>query len=297
MSRSILVSGATGKQGRALIQSIIDQDADFKIIALTRNASSASAQRLAAKSSKIHLIQGNLDDTEAVFAEATKISPSIWGVFSVLAVNMGGEGSIVEERQGKNFIDSSLKHGVSHFVYTSSSRGGDQPTDVPHFISKHHVEQHLISQTKNTPMTWTILRPAGFMDNLEEGFLGKVFATSWRNSIKSRGLQVIATSDIGVVAAKVLLDSQRYVGRTIELAGDDLTFDQMAKIYKEVTGVKVPTTFGFVVTILFWMSAEFRLMFSFFEREGFGINLAETKEVLPEVQDFRTWLSRRNKTA
>jgi uncharacterized protein YbjT (DUF2867 family) len=84
MSRAILVSGATGKQGGALIQSLIDQDADFRILALTRDASSASAQRLASKSSKVYLVQGNLDDTEAVFTEAQKISPSIWGVFSVL---------------------------------------------------------------------------------------------------------------------------------------------------------------------------------------------------------------------
>lgn len=84
MSRTILVTGATGKQGGALIQSLLDQDADFRILALTRNSSSPSAQRLAAKSSKISLIQGNLDDTEAVFAEAKKISPTIWGVFAVI---------------------------------------------------------------------------------------------------------------------------------------------------------------------------------------------------------------------
>lgn len=85
MSRKILVSGATGKQGGALITALIQRKADFEILALTRDAASPSAQRLAAESSKITLIQGNLDDTEAIFAEAarkTSGSP-IWGVFSV----------------------------------------------------------------------------------------------------------------------------------------------------------------------------------------------------------------------
>jgi uncharacterized protein YbjT (DUF2867 family) len=210
---------------------------------------------------------------------------------------MGGEGSIVEERQGKDFVDSALKHGVKHFVYASCARGGDQPTDVPHFISKHNVEHHLIDSARDTPMTWTILRPAGFMENLDEGFLGKVFATSWQNNVKSRGLQIIATADIGLVGAKALLNSQQYAGQAIDLAGDELTFDQMAQIYKEVTGTKVPTTFGFVTTIIFWMVSELKLMFNFFEREGFYVDMERSKAVLPEIQDFRTWLSRKNKTA
>ncbi|KAH8172363.1 nmrA-like family protein [Sarocladium implicatum] len=295
MSRSILVTGATGKQGGALIQSLLGHNADFRILALTRNAASPSAQRLASKSTKVSLVQGNLDDTEAVFAEAKKISPSIWGVFAVITVNMGGEGAIVEEYQGKKLVDSAIKHGVKHFVYTSSGRGGDQPTDVPHFATKHNVEQHLISLARTNPITWTILRPVAFMDNFDGGFLGKIFSTGWRQNVKSRRLQLIATSDIGLVGAKVFLSPEEYKERVINLAGDELTFEEMARVYKETTGVTVPTTFGFMITLLFWLSKEMRLMFAFFERQGFGVDLDETRKVLPEVQDFKTWLAKNKK--
>lgn len=83
MSRTLLVTGATGKQGGSLVRALLAQNADFRILAVTRDATSASAKRLAAKSPKISLVQGNLDDTESIFQAAKKEEPSIWGVFSV----------------------------------------------------------------------------------------------------------------------------------------------------------------------------------------------------------------------
>ena len=53
MSRAILVSGATGSQGGAVVQALLDQAPDFRILALTRDPTSPSAQKLAAKSDNI----------------------------------------------------------------------------------------------------------------------------------------------------------------------------------------------------------------------------------------------------
>jgi uncharacterized protein YbjT (DUF2867 family) len=83
-ARAILITGATGKQGGAVIDALIKADHNFEIIALTRNAQSPTAQKLLHKSPKIKLISGNLDAIDDVFkkaAEATKTP--IWGVFSV----------------------------------------------------------------------------------------------------------------------------------------------------------------------------------------------------------------------
>lgn len=84
MSRAVLVTGATGKQGGALVRALLAADADLQILAVTRDAKSPSAQRLTAKSSKIRVIQGNLDDTEAIFKTAQNATASsIWGVYSI----------------------------------------------------------------------------------------------------------------------------------------------------------------------------------------------------------------------
>lgn len=84
MAKAILITGATGKQGGSTINALLKANAEFEIIALTRNAQSPSAQKLQAKSSKIKLITGNLDDLEDVFQKAKQATElPIWGVFSV----------------------------------------------------------------------------------------------------------------------------------------------------------------------------------------------------------------------
>ena len=52
MSRAILVTGATGFQGSAVIDALLAQEtpSPFLILAATRNARSPAATRLAAKS-------------------------------------------------------------------------------------------------------------------------------------------------------------------------------------------------------------------------------------------------------
>jgi nucleoside-diphosphate-sugar epimerase len=83
-TKALLITGATGKQGSAVINALLKANYDFNIIALTRNASSPSAQKLVQKSPKIKVITGNLDDLSSVFTKAQEAADApIWGVFSV----------------------------------------------------------------------------------------------------------------------------------------------------------------------------------------------------------------------
>lgn len=84
MSKTVLITGATGKQGGSVISALLKQNADMEILAVTRDASSTGAQRLKRKSPKIQLVEGNLDEPEGIFTNAQEItSQPIWGVFSV----------------------------------------------------------------------------------------------------------------------------------------------------------------------------------------------------------------------
>lgn len=84
MSRAVLITGATGKQGGAVVNALLKANADFEILALTRDSQSASAQRLVQKSPKIKLVAGNLDAPDNIFSKAKEITKTpIWGVYSV----------------------------------------------------------------------------------------------------------------------------------------------------------------------------------------------------------------------
>jgi uncharacterized protein YbjT (DUF2867 family) len=83
-SRAILITGATGKQGGSTINALLKANAPIEILALTRNAKSASAQRLLQKSPKIKLITGDFNAIDDIFSQAKAATQApIWGVFSV----------------------------------------------------------------------------------------------------------------------------------------------------------------------------------------------------------------------
>lgn len=206
---------------------------------------------------------------------------------------MNKTGPIVEQAQGKALVDSAIKNGVKHFVYSSVDRNGaksiDNPTNIPHFVSKHHIEHHLINSAKDK-MTWTILRPVAFMENFAPGFVGKIFATAWREVVKSRPLQLISTDDIGTFAALSFMQPDKFSGKSISLAGDELSYAQVEEIFRKKTGHPSPTTFAFLARLVLRMSEEMGTMFTFFEKEGYGADIKSLREINPDLKDFSQWL-------
>ena len=290
-TQAILVTGATGKQGGAVVNALLDSN--FEILALTRNAASQSAQKLAQKSPKIKLVTGNLDALDEVFNAAQKATKlPIWGVFSVQVAIGDGHTTITEERQGKALIDASLKYGVKRFVYSSVDRGGaaseSSPTTVPHFKSKHAIEQHLFTQAEGK-MTYTILRPVAFYEDLSDDFVGKVFATSYA-AMGEKSLQMIATSDIGFFAAQAFLKPEEYEGVRLSIAGDELTFAEFKNVFEKTTGKKLPTTWGFVSGFVNMMVKDLGLMFKWFGEVGYGADVKASKKIHPGLKDFKTWV-------
>ncbi|KAJ5702184.1 nucleoside-diphosphate-sugar epimerase family protein [Penicillium malachiteum] len=297
MTKVILVTGATGKQGGSVVDKLLERDADVEILAVTRDASSNGAQRLKSKSSKIQLVEGNLDEPEAIFASAKQVtSQPIWGVFSVQEQVPVLTASVqdAEERQGKILVDAALKNDVKFFVYSSVDRGGDSsyenPTDVPHFISKHNIEHHLVEKTRGTDMRWTILRPVAFLDAFSPDFTGKFFTTTWKTIVREKKFQTICLSDIGFFAAEAFLNPDEWKNKFLSLAGDSLTFEEMSKIFYAKTGRRVPTTFGFICTFALWWLPDFGKMFHWFYNSGFGADIPALRKMHPGLKNFETWL-------
>lgn len=84
---AVLITGATGKQGGFLIKSLISRNAPFEVLAVTRDPTSASAQKLRSLSSDIKLVQGDLDKPAEIFQNARRLaSAPIWGVYSMQVI-------------------------------------------------------------------------------------------------------------------------------------------------------------------------------------------------------------------
>jgi uncharacterized protein YbjT (DUF2867 family) len=88
--RTVLITGATGKQGGSLVDALLQANAPYKILALTRDAQSSSSKKLQQKSPNIRLVTGNLDAVDEIFKTAKQsTNEPIWGVYSVQVSTLG----------------------------------------------------------------------------------------------------------------------------------------------------------------------------------------------------------------
>jgi uncharacterized protein YbjT (DUF2867 family) len=307
-SKPILITGATGKQGGAVLHQLATHTSspNFTLLAVTRNASSPAAKKLAGKyGGTVIPVQGDLNDIPALFQSAhaalhaANHPEKIWGVYSV-QVSMGtGVTFDGEVKQGCQLIDQSVKEGVKHFVYSSVERGGNDKswnneTPIPHFQTKHRIEQHLVDKAgKNgEKMGWTILRPVAFMDNLAPGFQTKVFLSALRGSLGDdrKPLQWVSVEDIGRFAANAFREPQKYNARAIGLAGDELTISELSDRFERVTGSPAPITYGVLGGALKWAVKEMGIMIQWFADEGYGVDIKALRKEEPELSDFERWL-------
>lgn len=295
--KSILVTGATGKQGSATIDALLaawDEDKSLgplKILAVTRDRTSRGAKALASKPC-VSVIEGDLADPDAIFDQATADGSPVWGVFAVL-IN-----SDEEEKQGKALVTASVARGVQHLVYSSGDRGGPErsetdPTFVKNFAAKFNIEKHLQKLAESSPqrMTYTILRPVTFFENMTTDIHGMGFARMWEQMGPNRPLQLISTKDIGFFAAEAFCHPEKHRNVGITLVGDELTQPAAEFIFQEVVGrpmPMVPCPVGSAVK--YFKKDTVGDMFRWFERFGYGGDLDQCRKMFPELMDYRTWL-------
>jgi uncharacterized protein YbjT (DUF2867 family) len=199
-------------------------------------------------------------------------------------------------------VDAAASHGVKHFIYTSAERGGPANSDhdgtvVAHFRSKFNIENHLKSAAGvHTDMKWTIIRPVAFMENLSNDFLGRAFATMWRQNGMDRKLQLVSSIDIGVLAADAFKNEQEYAGKAISLATDELTPREAEEIFKNVFGREMPRTYDFLGRTIKWLAHEqLGVMFKWFVDVGFGADAKEYTRKFPDMHSFEKWLREQSK--
>jgi uncharacterized protein YbjT (DUF2867 family) len=212
--RLILVTGATGKQGGAVVRHLLKKG--YAIRALTRDPDLPEARTLINQAG-IEISRGDYEDKSSLL----RALEDVYGVFSVQSTENGAE---AEVRQGIALIDAAHSSDISHFIY-SSVGSADQHTGIPHFDSKWKIEEHL----RGTGMPFTILRPVFFMENwlAMKGLKdqGRLALPLTPETI----LQQIAVDDIGAFAAMALDHPGKWHGTATDLAGDELFVDQTAQ--------------------------------------------------------------------
>lgn len=262
--KTIVVAGATGQQGGAVLASLAGKG--FHLKGLTRKTDSAAAKALADKG--VELVRADFDDEASLRAALA----GAWGAFAVQTMlERGVEG---EEEQGKRFARVAREAGVQRFVYTSVG-SAQHKTAIPHFESKWHVEEEVRALGF---ASWAVLRPVFFMENLLAPWALQGDKLMYAMKPERR-LQMVAVADIGRVGALLFEQAERYAGAEIDLAGDERTLPEAAAILsarfsRPIEFVSVP------VDAVRAMSEDMAIMFEWFDRVGYSVDIAGLEKSL-----------------
>jgi uncharacterized protein YbjT (DUF2867 family) len=208
----LLITGATGNIGRALVRALDVRGARTRI--LVRDP--ARAAGLPASADRVVADLGAPDTLPTAFAGADRLF--------LLTPGIGAEYTV-------NALAAARSAGVQHIVHLSSTNVLGDP--MPAMGRWHHDREELV---RGSGIPATVLRPGGFMTN----------TLDWLPTIRSGGYVVdpigpgrfapIDPADIAAVAAAVLTE-EGHQGQAYALTGEELfTVADLVRIINDTTG-------------------------------------------------------------
>jgi NAD(P)H dehydrogenase (quinone) len=216
----ILLTGAAGKTGKAILTALIPQGVEVRSI--------VRSQRQAEEIQSCgctDVIIGDLRDT-SVLHNASKGVSSIY----YICPNMSPD----EVEIGQNLVHLAHEFGARRFVYHSVFH--PQVEAMPHHWQKLRMEEILVA----SGLDFTILQPCAYMQNVLANWKAiheaGIYAVPYRPSTR---ISMVDLLDVAEVAGKVLTESNHSCA-IYELAGPEpLSQLEIAEILSREIGIPV----------------------------------------------------------
>jgi uncharacterized protein YbjT (DUF2867 family) len=256
----IAVIGATGSQGKGVINSIL-KEGTFKARAVTRNP-----EKYSGKADEV--VKGDLTD----LASLTEAFKNAHGVFVVTNFWEGAD----EIAQGKIAIQAAKNAGVNHFIWSTLpnvEKISNGKFDVPHFTGKAKVDELV----KNAGFkNYSFVQPPFYYQNFS-GMLGAQTqqdgSTGWTLPIDptKKVIHMSDINDLGKVVLGAFLNPEKVgQGSYLALATELNSFNDILAAYKnngkEYSFTQVPIE---VFSTFFEGAKEIAQMFGYFENYSY----------------------------
>ena len=222
----ILVTGATGNVGSALIPNLTNLGADVR--ALVRDESKAQGL----KNAGIEFVVGDLEKPHTLDA-------AFRGVDKVLLITPPNPNQVI---QAKNGIQAAKRSGSPFIVRLSAGAVEEVPGALPR-ISGQHAE--IDDELRASGVPYTILKPHFFMQNTMMAAQTVASEGVFYMAMKDGKIGMIDVRDVADVAVKVLTEDG-HEGKTYTLTGPaSISFHDVAAalskgLARQVNYVNVP---------------------------------------------------------
>ncbi|MDH5640940.1 MAG: NmrA/HSCARG family protein, partial [Nitrospira sp.] len=244
--RIIAVVGATGAQGGGLVRAIVgDRTRGFAVRALTRDTGSDKAKALVKLGADV--VAADLDDVESLKRAFTGCDgafclTNFWEHFSPEK----------EVAQAKALAQAAKQAGVRHVVWSTLEDTrrwvpiADQrmPTlmeryKVPHFDGKGEADAEFTKLGVPT----TFLLTSFYWENMIFFGMGPQRGSDGQLTLSlpmgDKKLPGIVVEDIGKCCFAIFQREQEFIGKTVGIAGEHLTGQEMATAMTEALGQTV----------------------------------------------------------
>ncbi len=216
----ILLTGAAGKTGRAVLQALAKREAVVRVFVRHRDQASDLLEAGATEA-----LLGDFTGTDALRTAVNGIS-SLYHI----CPNMHP----AEIEIGRSIITAAAEAGVEHFVYHSVLH--PQAEKMPHHWNKLRVEELLLE----SGLEFTILQPAPYMQNIlasKEAILSEgIYRAPYP---AATALSLVDLQDLGEAAA-IVLTGEGHTNAIYELSGTTaLTQLELVSILAKARGTSV----------------------------------------------------------
>lgn len=216
----ILITGATGHLGTAVINQLLKNTNVNNIVALARDENKAKS--LKEKGVEVRL--GTFDDTAS-------LDKALQGIEKVLLISTSDPNRF---QQHKNVVNAAKKAGVKFIAYTSVPI-----KDLNSAVAKPLLESHFQTEDyiKASGLKYAFLRNNIYVDMVPMYVGEKVFETGIYLPPGNGKLPFALRREMGEATANLLLQSEQHQNKAYDITNTELySFEDIARVLSGLSG-------------------------------------------------------------
>ncbi|KAJ1663359.1 hypothetical protein IW140_001909 [Coemansia sp. RSA 1813] len=245
MTQTVAIIGATGLQGGSVLRSL-HATGKYKLVAMTRNISSAQANEIKNKYPDVELAAADVEDIDSL-KKAFEGADFVFGMtqfFQPAIMDKIETGDFdAEYKQGKNIVDAAVAANVKNIIFSSlpsmkEISGGKYP-NVHHFEGKNRAEAYLKSNADK--IRGVAVHVGSYMENFVNYARvspedNETIEFPFPYSPEALLPLVDVANDTGAVVSYIISHFDDYVGRAIGVSGGYYSLQDMVGAFTEATG-------------------------------------------------------------